>query len=83
MAEFLKNRKGSSLLPKLKKSAMQSSPAGSIAYKADTTFLNNEMVIPVNQNFTSATTSEELPEEFLLYSVLPQTRLRTRLRHYV
>ena len=58
MAEFLKNRKGQPLA-EAEKVGNAVFPAGSIAYKADTTFLNNEMVIPVNQNLTSATTSED------------------------
>lgn len=63
MAEFLKNRKGQPIA-EAEKVGSEVFPAGSIAYKADTTFLNDEMVIPVNQNFTSATTSEELLKNF-------------------
>ena len=63
MSEFLKNRKGEPLA-EAEKVGNEVFPAGSIAYKADTTFLNDEMVIPVNQNFTSASTSDELLKNF-------------------
>lgn len=63
MSEFLKNRKGEPLA-EAEKVGNEVFPAGSIAYKTDTTFLNDEMVIPVNQNFTSASTSDELLKNF-------------------
>lgn len=63
MADFLKNRKGESSAEAAKVGTAVF-PAGSIAYKADVTFLNDEMVLPVNASFTSAKTSQELLSNF-------------------
>lgn len=63
MAEFLKNRKGDQTGEALKVGNAVF-PAGSVAYKADTMFLRDEMIIPLNPNFTSAATSEQLLKNF-------------------
>ncbi len=63
IASFLKNRQGGDLA-EVERVGNATFPQGSIAYKADTTFLNDEMVMPVNENFTSAKTSSELLTNF-------------------
>lgn len=63
MSDFLKNRQGGASAEAAKVGSAVF-PTGSIAYKADVTFVNDEMVLPINSSFTSAKTSQELLTNF-------------------
>lgn len=63
MAQFLKDRKGAASAES-QKVGQALFPAGSVAYKVNLKFLNGEMVVPVDEHFTSARSSQELIDNF-------------------
>lgn len=63
IANYIKNRQGKPTAW-TEKAGSSTFPAGSVAYVATTTFINDEMVLPVNENFTSAKSSQELLKNF-------------------
>lgn len=78
IANFLKNRDGS-VNPMAERMGSTRFPKGSIAYRAQTTFVNDEMVLPVNEKFTSAKSNKELIENF---SDIPFCLNRTKGHSY-
>lgn len=63
MSNYLLNRQGT---PSVESERVGGAtfPKGSIAYKPTLTFVNAEMVLPVNENFTNAKSPKELVENF-------------------
>ena len=63
IANYLKNRDGSTSAY-ADGVGSKTFPEGSLAYKVETTFENDEMVLPINEKFTSAKSNKELIKNF-------------------